>query len=225
MLSLIRTHQHSLACIGEIGLDYSPHILGKTEAEQEATKQIQRDCMRAQVELAQELGLAVNVHSRSAGHHALTLLRECASVAGQGPVRAILHAFDGKAHYAEEAAMWGIEKKAKARAREGEGENSTKTGSEASSEKEANIEIYFSVPPCAKRSPLMQKWIKRIPLSRLLLETDCPALAPEKGEINVPANLAVSAALVAELKSVTVEEVVTVTNQNAEGLLKRRTIE
>jgi TatD DNase family protein len=132
MLSLISKHQHSLACIGEIGLDFSPHILGKTEAGQETTKQIQRECMRAQVELAQELGLAVNVHSRSAGHHTLTLLRECASVAGRGPVRAILHAFDGKAHYAEEAAMWGMEKKTtgtgRAREGEGEGENSTETG-------------------------------------------------------------------------------------------------
>lgn len=38
----------------------------------------------------QELGLAVNVHSRSAGHHAITLLRDV------GVTRAVLHAFDGK---------------------------------------------------------------------------------------------------------------------------------
>lgn len=38
----------------------------------------------------QELGLAVNVHSRAAGHHAITLLRN------EGITRAVLHAFDGK---------------------------------------------------------------------------------------------------------------------------------
>lgn len=38
----------------------------------------------------QEHGLAVNVHSRSAGHHAISLLRE------EGITRAVLHAFDGK---------------------------------------------------------------------------------------------------------------------------------
>lgn len=38
----------------------------------------------------QELGLAVNVHSRSAGHHAIKLMRDV------GVTRAVLHAFDGK---------------------------------------------------------------------------------------------------------------------------------
>lgn len=49
----------------------------------------------------QELGLAVNVHSRSAGHHAIALLQEA------GVNRAVLHAFDGKAHYAEQGAALG----------------------------------------------------------------------------------------------------------------------
>lgn len=45
-----------------------------------------------------ELGKAVNVHSRSAGHHAISLLE------AEGATRAVLHAFDGKPHYAERAA-------------------------------------------------------------------------------------------------------------------------
>jgi TatD DNase family protein len=42
-----------------------------------------------------ELGLAVNVHSRAAGHHAIALLQEL------GVTAAVMHAFDGRAHYAE----------------------------------------------------------------------------------------------------------------------------
>lgn len=37
----------------------------------------------------------MNVHSRSAGHHAVRALQEAQCT------RAVLHAWDGKAHYAE----------------------------------------------------------------------------------------------------------------------------
>lgn len=191
MLALIRTHHAQLTCIGEIGLDYSPHVLGKEDPE--ATKQIQQECMRQQVALALELGMAVNVHSRSAGHHALALLKETAARSGGNEentmsVRAVLHAWDGKAHYAEAAAL------------------------------DPEHEMYFSVPPCAQRSPLIAKWIARVPLERLLLETDSPALAAIKGEVNVPKHLKVSSEVVAASKGVAVEDVREATRRNAERL-------
>eukprot|EP00624_Nannochloropsis_granulata_P007844 evm.model.NODE_9838_length_19339_cov_67.359581.6 len=200
MLTLIRTHHSELTCIGEIGLDYSPHVLGKVDPE--ATKLIQQECMRQQVELALELDLAVNVHSRSAGHHALALLRETAATAAaaaaeDGPggregrkrgIRAVFHAWDGKAHYAEAAAS------------------------------DTEHDIYFSVPPCAQRSPLMSKWITRVPLKRLLVETDCPALAALKGDVNVPKHLGVSVEVVGVAKGVGMGEIVEATRRNAERL-------
>ncbi|GAB5032821.1 deoxyribonuclease tatdn3 isoform x1 [Nannochloropsis oceanica] len=200
MLTLIRTHHSELTCIGEIGLDYSPHVLG--EKHPEATKIIQQECMRQQVVLALELDMAVNVHSRSAGHHALALLRETAATAiaaaaEEGPegherrkrgARAVFHAWDGKAHYAEAAAS------------------------------DTEHDIYFSVPPCAQRCPLMSKWIARLPLERLLLETDCPALAPFKGDVNLPKNLGVSVEVVGIAKGMGMEEIVQATRRNAERL-------
>lgn len=55
-----------------------------------ATLRLSRPHKRTNEERLQELGLAVNVHSRSAGHHAIKLLRE------EGITRAVFHAFDGK---------------------------------------------------------------------------------------------------------------------------------
>ena len=47
--------------------------------------------------MAVELGLAVNVHSRSAGHYALSVLYEA------GAKKVLMHAFDGKSKYAKQA--------------------------------------------------------------------------------------------------------------------------
>lgn len=93
MLDAIRRHRHELACVGEVGLDYSPHVLGSDDPE--GTKAVQQECLRAQVALAMELDMAVNVHSRAAGHHTVALLKEA------GCTRAVLHAFDGKSKFAE----------------------------------------------------------------------------------------------------------------------------
>ena len=189
MLDLIRTHHTQLACVGEIGLDFSPHVLGTTN--REGVKETQRECMRQQVAVALTLDLSVNVHSRSAGHHALALLKEEGDRHGK-KVRAVLHAWDGKAQYAEAAAG------------------------------DTDHDFYFSVPPCAQRSPLMQKWVSRVPMERLLLETDSPALAPEKGQVNVPANLSVSCAVIAGIKGLGEEAVRATTRANAERLLGRQ---
>ena len=66
----------------------------------------------------------------------------------------------------------------------------------------------------------MAKMVKRIPMERILLETDAPALSPEKGQINEPQNLRCSALSVAELKNISVEEVVRITGENSKRLFR-----
>ena len=58
------------------------------------------------------------------------------------------------------------------------------------------------------------------PLSQLLLETDCPYMAPEpyRGKRNSSLNLPYVAQAIAELKGVTPEEVIAVTEENAKKL-------
>lgn len=62
--------------------------------------------------------------------------------------------------------------------------------------------------------------VKRVPLPRLLLETDCPYLAPEpfRGKRNEPAFVRIVAEKIAELKGVRLEELALQTSLNATRL-------
>jgi TatD DNase family protein len=84
MATFIRRHRGRLAAIGEVGLDY-------WVVKQDAEKERQREIFKLFVELARELNLPLNVHSRSAGRQAIALLLDC------NASRVQLHAFDGKA--------------------------------------------------------------------------------------------------------------------------------
>ena len=83
MADFIRQNHSILAAIGEVGLDY-------WAVKEEPDKERQREILKRFIELAQELNLPLNVHSRSAGRHAIALLLE------NNAVRVQMHAFDGK---------------------------------------------------------------------------------------------------------------------------------
>ena len=92
--ALLRAHRDEVVAVGEVGID---HWIAK---EPEARARQHALFVRF-IRLAKELDLPLSVHSRSAGHHAIRLLRE------NGARRVCLHAFDGKARYAREAAAEG----------------------------------------------------------------------------------------------------------------------
>jgi TatD DNase family protein len=83
MCEFIRSHKDTLVAIGEVGLDY---WIIKDEQERD----IQREIFRGFIALSKELDLPLNVHSRSAGRHAVGILLE------ESASRVQLHAFDGK---------------------------------------------------------------------------------------------------------------------------------
>ncbi|XP_049724324.1 putative deoxyribonuclease TATDN3 isoform X3 [Elephas maximus indicus] len=74
---------------------------------------------------------------------------------------------------------------------------------------------FFSIPPSVVRSGQKQKLVKLLPLTSMCLETDSPALGPERQVRNEPGNITVSAEYVAQVKGISVEEVTEVTTRNA----------
>lgn len=92
MADFIRRHRDRLVAIGEVGLDF-------WVVQEETAIEMQREIFKQFIDLSKELDLPLNVHSRSAGRHAIAMLIE------NGATKVQMHAFDGKAS----AALPGVE--------------------------------------------------------------------------------------------------------------------
>ena len=84
MCSFIRKERARLVAIGEVGLDF-------WVVKEAPQKELQQEIFKGFISLSGELDLPLNIHSRSAGRHAVALLLE------NGASRVQMHAFDGKA--------------------------------------------------------------------------------------------------------------------------------
>lgn len=73
-----------------------------------------------------------------------------------------------------------------------------------------------------KNARKLKETVEKIPLERILLETDAPYMAPEpyRGKRNDSGKLVFVAEKIAELKGITSEEVETVTWRNAQALFQ-----
>ena len=144
LLTIVKENQDRIVAIGEIGLD---HFRERDHTE----RNVQEENFRKGIELAKELKIPLQIHSRSAGRAALDVL----SKADAENVH--LHAYDGKSSLARMASN--------------------------------DLGYYFSIPTSIVRSPQKQKLVRAVNIERLLIETDSPVLAPDKGMRNTPLNL------------------------------------
>ena len=84
MADFLRDNKSRIVAIGEVGLDY-------WVVKEDSEKALQREILKTFIALSKELNMPLNIHSRSAGRHAIALLLE------NNAPRVQLHAFDGKA--------------------------------------------------------------------------------------------------------------------------------
>ena len=82
--------------------------------------------------------------------------------------------------------------------------------------------FYISIPGTItfKKSEEYHKLVRDLPLDRMLVETDCPFLAPYpfRGKRNEPAYVQYVAETVARIKRIAQEELAKITTQNAQKL-------
>jgi TatD DNase family protein len=149
-------------------------------------RDVQRRAFRAQLAWAAKLGKPVIVHDREAHDEVLQILEEWMAKA-RGTARAVLHCFSGDLAMARQAVSMGL---------------------------------YLGVDgPItygnARHLPEIVEWM---PMDRLLIETDCPYLTPHphRGKRNEPAYVRLVADKVAEIKSLSLEQVAEATTENAQ---------
>ena len=91
----IRKQRSKLVAIGEVGLDF-------WVVKEASQKELQKEILKSFISLSTDLELPLNIHSRSAGRHAVRILLE------NGASRVQMHAFDGKASAALPAVEAGF---------------------------------------------------------------------------------------------------------------------
>ena len=190
-----------IVAIGEIGLDYhytreglmraaaaagrdpDPESLATADPEPE----IQKATFRRMLQLARELGLPINVHSREAAQDTYDLIVEEHGYENSG----IIHCFGYPVEMAERFVKLGM---------------------------------YVGVGGVVtfKNSRKLKEVVERIPIECMVLETDCPYMAPvpKRGTRNDPRNLPYVVEEIAALRQMDPAEVIRITTENAKRVYR-----
>lgn len=177
--------------IGECGLDLYHLPEGKNKEE---VLEKQKQTFIAQHNLAQELDLPIVIHVREAHEEMIGLLSGLSD-----KIRAVVHCYTGNWHYAQKYLDLGL--------------NLGFTG-------------VITFPP-KKTAPEIQvsllEVVEKCPLDRMLIETDAPYLAPNayRGQRCEPWMVEETAKKIAEIKGLSLAEVVSATTQNARNLFQK----
>lgn len=185
--------------VGEIGLDY----YWDKESEVQA---FQREWFVRQLELAKACQLPVIIHSRDAAEDTLRILKDF----GRWNAQDTYEMKDAAEHdHASETV----------------GVIHCYSYSPEMAREFIKMGYYIGVGGVVtfKNAKKLKETVEQIPLERILLETDCPYMAPEphRGKRNESAYIPYVVEKIAELKGITVEEVERVTWDNAMTLFSK----
>lgn len=86
----------------------------------------------------------------------------------------------------------------------------------------AEAGYFLSIPANVRRSESFTRMLQTVPRDKLLLETDCPYLAPAKDQASEPANVAGTAGFAAEVWGVTEDAATAQLEANFEALFRVR---
>ncbi len=186
------THPKVVA-IGEFGLDYSRVPEG---IDVEGFKNDQRNVARAQLRFATKYGKPVVIHCRGGATADITGAHD-----------------DMRALISEEIDRGGIEKR---------GVIHCFTGTIDDAKQYAELGFLISVTGIVTFGKSVAAAAKEIPLEQMMIETDCPYLAPvpHRGKRNEPANVALVAQAIADIKGIPLTTVAKVTTENAMRLFQ-----
>lgn len=169
-----------VVALGEMGLDYY-------YTKDEESKQIQRQVFKRQIDLAMELGLPIEVHTRDAEADTKKILEPY-----RGKLKGLLHCFTGS----KDMADWAVE-----------------------------FGFHFSISGVVtfKNADDLRATVASIPLKHLHVETDAPFLAPvpHRGKKNEPSFMLNTAAKIAELHGVSLDQLGTQVELNAKYLFPK----
>lgn len=164
-----------VVAIGEIGLDYHWDVW---------PREMQKKAFIAQWELAAELKLPIEIHSRDAAEDTMMIVKEMRRKYPE--IKVDMHCYSYSREHAEEYLKLGL---------------------------------MFGIGGVAtfKNAKKLKEILEWLPMDRILLETDCPYMAPEpfRGKRNTSALLTYVAEKIAEIKGIAVEEVYRQTEANA----------
>ncbi|MFA5961107.1 MAG: TatD family hydrolase [Parcubacteria group bacterium] len=183
-----------IVAIGEIGLDY---FIPDGSLVTDAQKELQKKGFALQLEFAKELKLPVILHCRGSRPVAPSPYREAddayedvfAIISKFPDLKFVWHSFGGRLEFAKKV----LEK--------------------------TNMLISFAGNiTYNKPGAEIFEVIKKIPLEKIMLETDCPYLAPVpmRGKRNEPSFVKYVAQKIAEVKNIDFEEVAKITSETAE---------
>jgi len=187
--------QNKIVAIGEIGLDY----YWVKEADKRA---VQRDVLKQQLKLAQDVNKPVIIHMREEndawfGQASIDLLEILSEWHQELSVQnhplkekpGVLHSYNGNLETAQKALQ-------------------------------LNFYIGVTGPITYKNAEEKRQIIRQLPLERLLIETDAPFLTPvpHRGKRNEPAFVAHIADKIAEIHMTTREQIAEITSANANHL-------
>ena len=163
-------------------------------------RDLQQSIFTQQLELATELDLPVVIHNREASEDILEILHQWHQSLQANESRlaghpGVLHSFSGSLEFAQEIVS-------------------------------LNFKIGINGPVTFRNSQTLQSVVSNLPLENLLVETDSPFLSPHpfRGKRNEPANVRIVAEKVAELKSISVNQVAECTTKEADKLFNWREI-